>query len=134
MLLTFGIVSIVAPVLSLAIQIPGSMSGHGFAICGWPFVIVGLVLGILAWTMGSGDLKRIRAGAIDRSAEGGTKAGYITGIIGTLLSISYILCNCLLFILVMAGVLTILGFAGYAVTHPQQMPRRHNRRVDDLSR
>lgn len=53
--------------------------------------ILGLVvcgpLGIVAWVMGSGDLKEMQAGRMDPSGEGMTKAGKICGMIATILMI-----------------------------------------------
>ena len=54
--------------------------------------ILGLVLGcfplsIVAWVMGSGDLKEMDAGAIDPSGRSMTNAGKICGIIGTILAV-----------------------------------------------
>jgi predicted Zn finger-like uncharacterized protein len=46
----------------------------------------GLVFGILAWFMGQGDLKRMKAGEMDSAGEGLTQAGWICGIIATALS------------------------------------------------
>jgi hypothetical protein len=50
------------------------------------FGILGLVccviFAILAWVMGSSDLKAMAAGQMDPSGEGLTKAGKILGIIG----------------------------------------------------
>jgi hypothetical protein len=40
----------------------------------------------MAWTMGSGDLREIRAGRMDPRGESNTNAGRICGIIGTILS------------------------------------------------
>jgi hypothetical protein len=48
---------------------------------------VGLVLGPIAWTMGTQDLNEIRAGRMDPEGEGTTNAGWICGMIGTILSI-----------------------------------------------
>ena len=45
------------------------------------------ICGIIAWAMGSADLKEMSAGRMDRSGEGITRAGYICGIIGTILGI-----------------------------------------------
>ncbi len=45
--------------------------------------LLGPILGIPAWIMGSGDLKKIREGRIPISEKGQTKAGMILGIIGT---------------------------------------------------
>jgi hypothetical protein len=59
------------------------------------FGILGLlcciVFGILAWVMGSGDLKEIAEGRMDPSGEGLTKAGKILGIIGCVLNLLGIL-------------------------------------------
>jgi hypothetical protein len=51
--------------------------------------IIGLVCcascGIIAWVMGSGDLKKMSDGSMDPSGRGLTQAGYILGIVGTIL-------------------------------------------------
>lgn len=44
-------------------------------------------LGIVAWVLGNGDLKKIRAREMDPEGEGLTKAGWICGIIGTFLGV-----------------------------------------------
>ena len=53
--------------------------------------ILGLIvcapLGIVAWAMGSGDLKEMDAGTLDPSGRGPTLAGKICGIIATVLMI-----------------------------------------------
>jgi hypothetical protein len=53
--------------------------------------ILGLVicgpLGIVAWVMGSGDLKEIDAGTMDPAGRGTTQAGKICGMIATILMI-----------------------------------------------
>ena len=48
-------------------------------------VICGL-LGPIAWIMGSIDLAKMRRGEMDNSGYGITQAGWILGIIGTILS------------------------------------------------
>ena len=50
-------------------------------------VVCCFILGIIAWVMGSGDLKDMRAGRRDPSGRGLTQAGHILGIIGTVLGI-----------------------------------------------
>jgi uncharacterized membrane protein len=54
-------------------------------------VILGLIiclpLGIAAWIMGSGDLKKMYAGTMDASGRGKTQAGKICGIVATILSV-----------------------------------------------
>jgi hypothetical protein len=49
----------------------------GIVVCG--------VTGIFAWVLGKRDLELIRRGLMDKEGEGLTKAGYILGIVGTVL-------------------------------------------------
>ncbi len=54
--------------------------------------IVGIVMGcpifsLMAWVMGSGDLREMRAGRMDRGGEGLTQAGQIIGMIPSILFI-----------------------------------------------
>jgi hypothetical protein len=49
------------------------------------------LFGIVAWIMGKRDLELIRRGVMDRDGEGMTRAGYILGIIGTILFALYML-------------------------------------------
>jgi len=55
------------------------------------FGILGLVacfpFGIVAWIMGSGDLKAMDAGRMDPEGRGITQAGKIIGMVATILSI-----------------------------------------------
>lgn len=58
---------------------------------------IGWILGLIAWIMGAGDIKKMRAGMMDRQGEGNTKAGMICGIIsvvmgvlGMLVAIAYV--------------------------------------------
>jgi hypothetical protein len=50
----------------------------GLAVCA--------ICGIIAWVMGSSDLAKMRAGTMDRSGEGSTRAGMICGMISTILA------------------------------------------------
>lgn len=75
--------------------------------------ILGLVvcgpLGIVAWIMGSGDLKEMDAGTMDPSGRGNTNAGKICGIIATvLMAISVVIVG----IIFMFGL--VAGVAGHA--------------------
>lgn len=45
-----------------------------------------IVFAVLAWVMGSSDLKEIREGRMDPAGEGLTKAAKILGIIGCILN------------------------------------------------
>ncbi|HBI43618.1 MAG TPA: hypothetical protein DDY78_12330 [Planctomycetales bacterium] len=68
-------------------------------------VLIGLPLGITAWALGSGDLRKIKKGEMDEEGLGMTQAGWICGIIGTILQ-SLVLLTCggfLTFILVQAN-------------------------------
>ena len=49
------------------------------------------VFGIVAWVMGKRDLELIRRGQMDKDGEGMTRAGYILGIIGTIMFALYLL-------------------------------------------
>jgi hypothetical protein len=46
--------------------------------------IVGFPLGIMAWSMGSRDLREMRKGRMDAAGLSGTNSGYVCGIIGTI--------------------------------------------------
>jgi hypothetical protein len=69
--------------------------------------IVGLAGGLIAclpvlccpfaWFMGSNDLAKMRAGTMDYSGYGTTQAGYVLGIIGTLLFLAAIAFFCIVF-------------------------------------
>jgi flagellar basal body-associated protein FliL len=50
-------------------------------------VLLGPILGIPAWVMGSRDGKKIRAGLIEAKQRGMTQAGMVLGIVGTFLSV-----------------------------------------------
>jgi hypothetical protein len=74
--------------------------------------ILGLVicgpLGIIAWVLGSSDLKEMDAGTMDPAGRGATNAGKICGIIATILMIIGV---------IVAAVFFVFGFA-MAVSHP----------------
>jgi predicted Zn finger-like uncharacterized protein len=53
-------------------------------VCG--LAPISLVLGLVAWVMGHGDLRKIDAGAMEPEGRGNTQAGWICGIIGTVFS------------------------------------------------
>jgi len=65
--------------------------------------ILGLVLcmplGIVAWIMGSADLKDMDAGTMDPSGRGNTNAGKICGMIATILAIVGLVIGVLVFML-----------------------------------
>lgn len=47
---------------------------------------VGAIMGLLAWTLGQKDMRKIKAGDMDADGRGTTQAGMICGIIGTVLN------------------------------------------------
>ena len=56
-----------------------------------------IICGIIAWVMGSGDLRDMRAGRMDPSGYGMTQAGMVCGMVGTILAIVGLLFACLIF-------------------------------------
>ncbi len=64
-------------------------------IIGFLFCLPGIILGPLAWSMGSSDLEAMRSGRMDPDGEGITQAGRILGIISTIASVGVILLFCL---------------------------------------
>jgi hypothetical protein len=111
MILAFGIISIVA-----IFVVGGAWFGVG------PFAglgnLLGLVFGIMGWVMGGRDLKEINARRMDPDGRGMTQAGYIMGIIGTILHGLGMLCGCLAFF----GLLAFLGFAMNQAPPPGGVP------------
>jgi predicted Zn finger-like uncharacterized protein len=81
------------PHRGVAVLILGIVSLVGLMFCG-PAALVG----IAAWVMGHHDLRAMREGRMDDSGRGLTMAGYVMGIIGTVL-------------VVLAFVVVIVGFA-----------------------
>jgi hypothetical protein len=53
----------------------------------WPALVVCLVLGPLAWIMGSQDLKAIQRGELSQEGQSFVLSGYICGIVSTILTI-----------------------------------------------
>lgn len=72
------------------------------------FFICGIILGPIAFFMGSADLKAMRAGQMDPSGEGITNAGRICGLIAAIL-------NVLIFIIwIVMMVVAVVAGAGAA--------------------
>lgn len=70
-------------------------------------VICCFVFAILAWVMGSGDLKAMAAGEMDRSGEGLTNAAKILGIVGCVLAVLS-----LIWVVVGGGLAVLSAMAG----------------------
>lgn len=47
---------------------------------------IGLIMGLFAWIMGQKDMRKIKSGHMDEEGRGTTQAGWICGIIGTVLN------------------------------------------------
>ncbi len=70
-------------------------------------IVVCFITGIIAWVMGSSDLKEMDAGARDKSGYSLTKAGMICGIISVILAILSIFW--MVFVVGLSSVLGVLG-------------------------
>jgi predicted Zn finger-like uncharacterized protein len=70
MILVFGIISIVSV----------------FLTCAYIGPLIGIGLGITAWVLGHADLRKIKNQEMDDEGLGTTQAGWICGIIGTILN------------------------------------------------
>jgi hypothetical protein len=56
-------------------------------LVGWLVCTILIVLGPIAWILGSADLREIHAGRMDPDGKGLTRAGQVCGIIGTIFMI-----------------------------------------------
>ena len=74
-----------------------------FGILGWVFTCP--VFAVMAWVMGTSDLREMRLGRMDSSGMGLTQAGHVLGMIYTLLW----LILCIIFVFV--GLLTVVAQA-----------------------
>ena len=102
LILVLGVVSLVTVFLSFC---------YGLG------TLVGIPLGITAWVLGHGDLRKIKNREMDEEGLGTTQAGWICGIIGVILH-CLILLTCggiIAFFLIMganSGASTKPGFGG----------------------
>ncbi len=71
-------------------------------------IICCFIFAILAWVMGSGDLKAMAAGEMDRSGEGMTNAAKILGIVGCVLAVLS-----LIWVVVGGGLAVLSALAGH---------------------
>jgi hypothetical protein len=77
-------------------------------------LVVCTPLGIVAWVLGSGDLKEMDAGTMDPAGRGNTQAGKICGIIGTVLLIVSVF---------VVGIFFMFGFAAVLAHHHLNGPQ-----------
>jgi hypothetical protein len=80
-----GVLVLVLGIISLASVFLSCFYGVG--------ILIGIPLGITAWVLGHGDLRKIKNNEMDPEGLGMTQAGWICGIIGTILH-SLILLSC----------------------------------------
>ncbi|MGH7201414.1 MAG: hypothetical protein ACREJB_12465, partial [Planctomycetaceae bacterium] len=85
---------------------PGQEQGRGtlILILGILSIVVCPILGPFAWSMGKADLQKIDQGLISQQERGTTQAGYICGIIGTVLLVINILIAIVWIVILIAAV------------------------------
>jgi predicted Zn finger-like uncharacterized protein len=74
------------------------------------FFVGGPILGLVAWIMGSNDLKEMRAGRMDPEGESQTNTGRICGMISTLLGGVVIVGCCSIYVIFAAAAASSGGF------------------------
>jgi hypothetical protein len=107
-LLVLGIFSIV---LALAAGVAYLVGACCFLPVGGVPALIGLALGIVAWSMAQRDNRRIRQGQIDPAAQGTTTGGLVCGIIGTVL-------NGICVLIGLVFLVAFLGCLGAIITSP----------------
>jgi predicted Zn finger-like uncharacterized protein len=90
-----------------------------FGILSIVLTVIGLPFGIAALVMGKNDLAKMRRGAMDRRGQETTKAGWICGIIGTILQ-SFACLGCMVYIAIVTTV--VAGAASQMRTAPRMAP------------
>ena len=94
-----GAVILTLGIISLACLVLNACYGLG--------ALIGLPLGITAWVLGSGDLRRIKNNEMDEEGLAMTQAGRICGILGTILqSLILLTCGALVTTFLVVGVRT----------------------------
>lgn len=66
-----------------------------------------LVFGIMAWVMGTSDLREIRAGRMNPGGAGLTQAGRVLGMISTLLWLAWLVIG--FFVMILMTALRVVG-------------------------
>jgi hypothetical protein len=120
LVMCFGIASVALLAVSGGVYVGGAALGP--VVLAGPFVtIVGFVLGILAWIWGGVDLHRMKRGYMDPDGHGMTTAGYVCGIIGTILNALSLIISCV------AAVAVLAGFAAFSCCFLQAFTQAMNR-------
>ncbi|MCL4196089.1 MAG: hypothetical protein KJZ69_01235 [Phycisphaerales bacterium] len=84
----------------------GSMRPHRGAlilVLGILGLLLCVILGIIAWVMGNGDLRQMDAGVMDPAGRGLTQAGRILGMISCILAILGIGIGVIIMVLTVIG-------------------------------
>ena len=74
-------------------------------------VLAPIILGPIAWVMGSEDLKKIRQGRMDPEGESMTNTGKVCGMVATIVSISVLAIVLLVWLLCLGALFTATGTA-----------------------
>jgi hypothetical protein len=77
--------------------------GAAVLVLGILGLVICFICGIIAWAMGSGDLRAMREGRMDPSGESLTNAGRICGMIATIL-------NCIVIVILIIAAASGAGF------------------------
>jgi hypothetical protein len=88
------------PNRGIGIMVVGIVSCFCFILClllFWPSLVICLVTGPIAWVMGSQDLKGIQNRSLSPEGKSFVLAGYICGIVSTILAV-VTLVSCLLLV------------------------------------
>jgi hypothetical protein len=96
-------------------MVVGIISSACYLLClllFWPSLIISLVMGLIAWIMGSQDLQGIQSGELDSEGKSFVLAGYICGMVATILSI-ITLVTCLLLVVWFVNLFS--GSRGFSV-------------------
>jgi hypothetical protein len=107
-----GVLILVLGIVSLA-----AMFLNGCYLLG---VLIGLPLGITAWVLGNGDLRKIKNREMDEEGLGMTQAGWICGMIGVILH-SLVLLTCggfITFFLIMSANGPMMSKPAFAAPPP----------------
>jgi len=80
------------PPMQMGMEPPRSSNATTILVLGILSLVVCAVMGPIAWWMGSAELKLIDAGLVSRQDRGSVNAGYICGIIGSVLMMITVLC------------------------------------------
>lgn len=78
--------------MQMGMEPPRSSNATTILVLGILSLVVCAVMGPIAWWMGSAELKLIDAGLVSRQDRGSVNAGYICGIIGSVLMMITVLC------------------------------------------